>query len=158
MNPASCVVFVCGLFICSISSPDCVLGTSNHRITVQDELGRTWNVAPLFWFVVVLFFKNLIGKTEEDIIAAHKFSENWTRDLTSNKPECYVLNSHCNVLPFGGVISLLWFLNADFAVGEEVGQSTLVVKPVIKTNRVFFKKLICIGRKQVCDTVWFSMN
>jgi len=47
MNPASFVVFVCGLFTYSISSPDCVLGTSSHRITVQDEFGRTWNVALL---------------------------------------------------------------------------------------------------------------
>jgi len=67
MNPASCIVFVCGLFTYSISSPDCMLGTSSNMITVQDELGRTWNVALLSWFVVV-FFQSLIGKTEEDFL------------------------------------------------------------------------------------------
>lgn len=46
------------------------------------------------------------------------------------------------------MISLLRFLNANFAVSEEVGQSTLIVKPVIKANCVFFKKLICFDRKQ----------
>lgn len=156
MNPASCVVFVCGSFNYSISSSVCVLGTSSHRITVQDELWRTWNVELLSWFVV--FSQSLTEKTEEYITAAHKCSENWNRDLTSNKPDCYVLNSHCNFLPFSGMISLHWFLNADFAVSEEVGLSTLIVKPVNKTNFVFFKELICIGRKQICYTLWFSMN
>jgi hypothetical protein len=65
MNPISSVVFVCGLFNYSIGSPDCVLGTSSHRITVQDELGRTWKVALLSWFVVVS--RSLIGKTVEEM-------------------------------------------------------------------------------------------
>lgn len=65
MYPISCVVFVCGLFNYSIGSPYCVIGTSSHRITVQDELGRTWKVTLLSWFVVVS--QSLTGKTVEEM-------------------------------------------------------------------------------------------